>query len=665
MSSIAEQSLSIDQLETAHNAVFELPGASEYKELGIETLIEEVIYHLDSENMTRDIAHFLALSDVEEEKYFSSSEMRPFKSKIQFSKNQDERQKQFLTVGRYLDLAFSQASKKADLADPKSTSDTEKAVSRAQDNLLSFYEYSLENLVSPAVNNLTHRLNGIDPVDIRNGLLKNAQEKSSRTILKESTAVLSGLKEKPISEKTLHLDTYAAINSGKLNLITTFLENYQGIPLVREVLEKTREDRINDRALAVEMLQLTWQAVHYSMQMNMPLNRYLQMIGLPKTDIVPDRLEKFLQKPELSRELQMHLKAEALGALDYAREKRKPLSYKSILTHRAQQRGFPDTFAGQDELEEMAINAKQEIEEIFPILAEPSKKRKVETPRRIGATSRAGNFQYLNQQRQWASVRILNVWQNQDRFRENNAHERGGHELHSRVLEKRSLSSIQSDDSVPSDIWLYIPGYIKEEFALTVEDGMANIISEENGQSQDFTTEEKLNDHEWSDLFHALFFRRNAIFGLVQLAVRQSLEFRSPSETHKSLTKKETQYLTISINNKIRDWYQLGVPIQTSFQSLTNNLNPKDASDGLRYVAKNVLSQQSQEEKPIDMKTAFVNQYGKQWLKNSDARIVLLLLMAESAENQDINTYGQQVLAISPEEARTQLANWGIKAGKI
>ena len=635
-------------LEHAHAKMMELPGAKEYGQT--PEMIRDIIDDLDAQNMLRESTYRLALSDEEAQRYFSDDQWQPFKSKIEFSPNSQKRREQFLRIAKYLTFLEEDTRQQVLSANPEDRDKLQKALEKASSDRLIFYQYSLDNLLGDAVNALEDRRNGFNHDERSEGELRPTKE-SLELIDRSSREVADQM---GLDARELSVKVYLALNHGDISLSQLFLENYQGKPEVRRVLERICEQQAKNPALTKEMIKLVWESVAYSLEFGVDLDSFLQSQGFPTSGVSADRLEQYLSRPDLAAELRRHIRRETEIDTEAQAQKSKE---SAILEAYTKHHEFPQDFGSTQERNRMVKEAKTEIERLFPLSTQSPERTRLEVPRKKGATKRVMVISYPNKKRTYNEIRILNPWLNSVWYRQDLAHEQGGHGSHRRALECRS----RRDPQVSPTIWNELPSIVKEELALLVEDGMRARIQGGSAAETDAATQAE-SDREWTNLEEALLLsRRNVIRSLVQFNARKVMELRWQEGHRQPPDDDEAGAIADILQVKINAWAKLGVPIETYSLGVANMIEPPEILRGLKYAASAVLGKESQTNF-LNSKTALNRRFGYLWFNNTDARLVIVpYLMALTADNHDISTYGKIVQETKISSAKQQLKDWGIQ----
>lgn len=665
-----EQFLTLDQ---ARIAVRRLPGSEHYIspdasssveiDAGIDRLIGETTKEMDGHNMLPYITYKFGWSDAESRDFFSQPEREPFHSKLNLSPDFKEREQQLLTLGRYSKLRYEVAQKAAE--DEPTPENINMARTRAA-IFRTFYEFSLYNLFQEKDFAFQDLANSISPEDRRAGKIKPAVKDLELLIsATETVTQASGGSPDLLYGKALQ-----ATEGGNLALASSFLSNNSGEPLVRKVLESVVDNKLNNQDLEIKKLKLLWEVEAFSLEMGMDWETFLEVYGLPDSQTITDRLQAFITEPKLVAELQEHLAREVNDV--YTRKApNTPLNYWDLLSARAQFLNLPDETESLVELEQKKNKVWTGVAKLLPLAFVDTPRNHVEAPLRMGASQRAVNITYPNEDDKMVNVVSLNPRSSEKQFAQETGHELT-HKVHAFVLTKAEAAG-----DLPEGATEHVSTAVKEELAQLVDRQVKALYHTptEIGAEEAASMLGGDNKHEWSDLAEAIRKRRQAPYALTQQAVRLKME-ELWKKGVRELTDEKAQELFEELSPIVERWCQAGLPIKAPYQNLRSNFDPLMPLDGLSYLVKYIVSPrepvhttqvvpQSQEPQPLKMQDAFEQRFGKEWLSNNEARIVLLGLMGETGRNSDITTYGNFVLSADPNQLKTDLKRWGIDPEKI
>ena len=460
-----------------------------------------------------------------------------------------------------------------------------------------------------------------------------------------------------------------ALEGGNLDLISSYLFNNRGEPILRETLQQIAIIRSRDREIPFKKLPLIWLVERYSLAMGLNMDKVYKLYGLPNGKTIESKLDSFLNQPGLIEEFMHHLRAEAETALINVSQNGGQLEIYSILEARANHLRLPDRVASWKELQDKTKLVMDFVGEIFPLAIVESPKSVLDAPARMGAVTRPSNTTYWNSNRELVNVVSLDPRRKIDIFAEIAGHE-AAHKVHAVML-----ALAENAGFVPKGSNERVDSSVKEELSQLAEH-VAGAIWRQRHPEQSETNivfcQQASSNGEWTNLVTALGKRFQAPYAVIQRRVRLQME-RLISDGQTKLS--ETDLFAIVDENTpvLHDWLNRGVSIAFPAAGVAGNTNILDRTDGVVYLTKYladgkpgqttaVTTTQSEAiEKKLNMKNAFEMRYGESWILNRQARIILLSLMAEAGRNLDITSYGNYVIDADPDALRQRLISWGLR----
>ncbi len=665
-----EQSPPPQTLGDARIAVRNLPGAENYiptdalsaEEIdrGADVLIQETLDQLDAENMLAVISYDLGWSDQEAATFFSHPDRKPFQSRLDLPIDSTERVGTYLTLGNYLRLRYRASQGKLDdSTDPNEDMRAEAA--RDKQTFRQFYEDALESLFGQATYNFQDRASGIDPADRRAGTIQPSEDLLATFRLQaERIAAEHGMDASELYEKAL-----GVTEGGNTALAGTFLINNTGGGELRQTLQAVIEQRAERREIATKKMQLLWQAHTFGLAMGMDWETLLEVNDLPSSGVVNDRLLAFLTNPAFVQEMEGYLDQEAHDVYGNWKPST-PINYWDVLSARAEYHSFSGSVETTEELEAKRDEVYGRLRTILPLGFEDTPTNHMFTPTRLGATVRPSNITYYNKAHGVVNVVILNPRDEKTLFEETTGHE-AAHKMQAFMLTLGERVGY-----LPQGINEKVPGTVKEEFSQLVE-GQVGALHAESERPDELDEETQEQQREFRDLFDGIVGRRQAPYGLIQQEVRLQMErMQQAGVAGRDLSDEVAQDLIDRVQPQVEAWYQAGLPLYSPAQKVHNNAEVVSPLDGLVYVTPYIVESQAQEhqdesdtevqapQQSLRMRDAFEQRFGRKWLNNQEARVVLLSLMAESGRNQDITSYGDYVLAADVKGLVERLQSWGI-----
>lgn len=586
--------------------------------------------------MMLDISQLLGWSKKEADRFFSHPERKPLQSGFSFSENEVEAFEQVSAIGTYLRLKYEQSRE----ADSKA---------EAGELLRQFYTNAVNYFLAPRCFLREDKWLGIDSQERLKGEIEGPNEEVLGEFWKAAVTVAESRKLKEPLE--LMEQMLAVTEGGNIATIFTYLTGKGGQPELREALGLVYENRLRNKELGIEKLQQVWVGEAIRLSMGINLDFWLELNGFPKAEIVEEKLHEFLNREDLVREVWQHLEVEAGDVIAEAKALGSKINFWDILTARAEHYGFDNKVESVEERKAKDGRAKKIIGELFPLTREELDTRLVVSTTRFGATARPFTSTYPNEKDQPVEVIVLNPRESEKELVGYAGHEIGGHSLHHQMLRRAAEAGI-----VPENTWDKLPGSVKEELAILVEDQVIKLFQRDQSkgavESGELATKK---GKEWSDFWNAFINRRQASYGLTQLKVRKLMEKRWLAG-ERDLKKVEAERMIDELEPKVTEWYAEGVPIEVP-HAVLNNINPLALLDGLVYLKEYVVGESVRE--------AFKQRFGEIWVDKPEARAVLLALMVETGKQSDKAITGGFVSDADIEEIKEMLVEWGIKEEEI
>ena len=635
------QELDLPQgLNEARQKLLMLPGVDNYvpdtsvsyEEIdeGIESMVAEVCKDLDAENMVRFISFCLGHNEEEKAAFFRIPERQPFKSKVNFAVEFEERKKQFLSLGKYLLLRYRQV---------KSDPDTPAEAKKRGDNLRTFYEFSTFNLYSDVDYKFDDKVKGV--VDRDNKAKVDEQILINSRIAANEIALSTGEDEKDLCQNIL-----AKTEEGYYPAFFSYLLNHRGSLNLRQVLQNLIEKRNNDKNLIMEKLRALWEIESYRMEMGIELDLLYELYGYPPPAQVESSLHLFLQRDDLVNEMKLHLKTEASKAYQNYESAGTPIDFWQVLHQRAMFHQLPDEVQNSDQLGKKAEKIIKHLGEFLPptILANTATSF-IAAPVRVGSTLRPYNITYYNRDRQLIDVIVLNPREEEVILAKYTGGELG-HRLHAYFVNLAETSGY-----LPAGSWEKITPGVKEEIAGLLEEQAVKCFRVKEEKSESF-------DGEWSDLWEAYLERRQAPYALVQLAVRREMQ-RRIKVGERELSDKDVEEIINKFSPQIDKLYSEGIAMITPNQSLLNNISLLESMDGLEYLDRFVKSEGESVAKTGGLREAFAARFADFWLDNPDALAILYALMAETGKRYEQVDFNQFIKSSDIAGTKSMLEAWG------
>lgn len=381
-----------------------------------------------------------------------------------------------------------------------------------------------------------------------------------------------------------------ATQGGYIQLIPVYLRNYAGELQVREALQRAREEWL--QMMAPYKIQSLWLAEWYRMTMGISLKMLYDLHGLPDPHTKANQLEEFLENDAFTHEMLSLMKLHLGGAElhDW-----RLIQYKYALQH-----GFDDYPAETAELERANEEIVGELHTLIPLAATDLQNSHVHVTARPGATVRAFNFRYVNEQGVMQKISVINGNDRPYVVRKGVAHEDLGHKLHALLIAKMAeVGAIKSGrlEQVYRDI--------REAIAGLAERGVANMWPE---AGQAYLDADNM--------------RYTTIQGLIQNEVRTLMEqLWNDGHQVRQISLEQANTILETLNEKVQRWSTIGMRIKESPQIVPSSINTLNPMDYLVYQRFDALDE------------VFTKRFGSRWMENQDARLVWYRVNMQSWQN--------------------------------
>jgi hypothetical protein len=631
-------------LDEARRAVCSLPGVDRYLtpdtevDLCLDAMIQDVIRDLDAKNMMSVIAVRSGWSEKKAQNFFTDSERQPYASQIEFSSQTNEREQQFITIGRYLKHRYEESKDKI-----------------ARQNLATFLDYSNTNLFYSSQQRLTDQINGFNPGDRQSGNIHSTEEiLSLMRSESERIALSEGVRPDDLYNRVL-----AATEGGDFSTIALFLRFNKGESALRHALEGIYTKRMRDYDFTVQKLQLVWDAEKYRQSIGIDLNTQYTLVGYPDTQTIEQRIREYLTDEKLAQETFRLLNREAQSVFKRWQLKNGFIDYDEIVDAIAHFHNFPDMVSTPAELAEKWQRVLHESKKILPRLAFLDTPRAfVMAPTNMGAEkARAWSMSYQNIHDETVYVGLVNPRVSEEKLLEQAVHELGGHKLFLYMV-----VVAENAGYVPKGSFNNVYQY-GELFSRLMERANDNIMRIRKSSQQAILTDTKPQENgTYNDLMDALDRRSQGPLALTQLKVREIMEELWNHGKRDDLTPDEAAEIINLVQPQLEEWSQLGVPIMRLGRGILNNVDPVRIFDGLEYLR----DQMKQKDESQDMETAFETKFNDlPWLLNPDAVTIYLALLAETAKNPNVANDGSFVMNADIATMYTRLSKWHITKNLI
>jgi hypothetical protein len=245
------------------------------------------------------------------------------------------------------------------------------------------------------------------------------------------------------------------------------------------------------------------------------------------------------------------------------------------------------------------------------------------------------------------------------------AHETA-HALHRMVLELGEKAGVLEKGATE-----LVPGSVMEDFSQLVEDQFHS--------DKKLPYKKKYKGKEFPNFRAGLVQRYQVPYALMQLGIRKYFD-KLWNEGYRDFLKDEMVWeIKERFDPDVKAWAKLGIYIKRDRYNSLNYFSATDPGDGLVYMKKYIVdapaggrsasyakaAKGKTSVKSESMAAAFEKRYGKDWIKNKEARTVLLWLLLETGRNSASETFSEYILNGEPKEYLKELNQLGIKATQI
>lgn len=640
-----EQESSDNNLATVRNRLLTLAGIENYidssaseasQESGLEKMISEATLELDAQAMTRFLAFSLAWSKSESDEFFAHTERRLFKSKIEFSQDVPERRGQLADILSYLHLRYKK------LKEEKGEDDAETRLVKG--DFRAFYAVAVDDLFSEGQYEFIDEVCGFEPGSRQKGEIKVGEEMLG--IIREAVSEAGG-------EDELYDKVLAATEGGYYALMFPYLYNHKGEAKLRRAIEIVLEKRTSDRELTERKIQLLWEVEKFRMSLGIGLDEFNEMFELPGTDELKDGLHTFLKDERLVSEiLEGHIGSEAEGVYAQHQKNGEPINFWELLRERAEVKKLPNEADTHEVIEKRRERIEKKIAKYNPLGFEESERAKLFSTTALGAgmgisaAIRPVNIEYTNSDNNSVSIFETDPRDNDLLYARSIGHE-SGHKTHVNILDRAEKTGL-----IPEHSWGKIPSSVREIFSGLLEKQAGKLFSGKP-EAQETSLEGEM---EWVDFLEAYISRRQAVYGLTQIKVRERLQMIWDDGFREAdLSGEQIRTIAGELRSSVDEWNKEGVPLSIPLGGAWTNINVLDAYDGTNYLRKYLFAKGEEfgRGKNVDLNVVFSQRFGEAWIKNPDARVVLYSLMIEAATNFDVTSYAKFVKGIDIEEVKS------------
>lgn len=644
---IGEQAPLPGTLADARMAIRALPGTENYvsrrvtseraAERGFNRLVDELTIQLDGENMRMLLPFMAGWRKDEADRILSEPQLQPFNSRLDLSSDPQERRQQFLIIGTYLRLNYESKRSKAHVNPDE--------VRHAADRLRLFHRFAIKNLFSNQAFDIEDKMRGFDP-EARHASAPEVSDEHLENVRKISR---QAAKEFGVDESDLYQKVLDSSDGGSSDSAFDFLRGKKGDPEVRAVLERTIVDLANNRAVQIEKLQLYWEAVKFSLEMGVDWKTFLEIYRFSQGHVITANSLHYMLDPKNFLDLMKKAAPESRRRI----KKGEVPTYFEIVYERASIEGYPDRADTVEELKEKWNRVYKRligISSLFDIYGfTPKGNYRLVAPTWIGASPRGYELHFPNHLGELVSYQILNPREPEDLFMINASHE-ATHFAHEAILRagiNKGAIEIGAAERIKKSV--------KEDLAMMVAE---QVSGRRSRKPRDVDKNEKEKKERFVSLDEAIAKRRQRPYAIIQQGVTREMEVLWKQGT-RDLSPKQTQTLIDKFNFAIKAWFSLGVPIDFPYHRAATNINILEWDDGLSYSSPETTEQVK------GLREAFEERFGRRWIFDRSARIMLAGLLAETGTNRDYDTYAGFVRNADLDETTQKLNSWGIDTDKI
>ncbi|WKZ23651.1 MAG: hypothetical protein QY312_02700 [Candidatus Dojkabacteria bacterium] len=459
------------------------------------------------------------------------------------------------------------------------------------------------------------------------------------------TAIAAQELHQPVEEIRTKLLNAA---QGNLARLKEYFATCQYDDELKTIITAYRQAAAGDHALTDNNIRLAFRIWQDLYAYGIDLDAYLLLMGYPKN--TKQRLLQAAKNKEIHAEIHAHMKRERPRS--FATMKRKgQVSLLDLYQEEAQLYDYPRALRSEQETEKMIARCKTIVSRYFPLSIQ-------ETPRQLvfqvthpfGAT-RAYQSKTQNSNKQGITITVMTplIDSEQDYLR-TLAHETT-HAIHTLILQRGKEFGVLTEQQENS-----IPSSVMEDFSQLVE-----------GQ---FSTETPKRISQKSGKYFANFSQAlgsywQIPYSLLQLCAREYFETLIRQGVS-SLTSDHIAELRIMLNKISTESFEKTVRLhRDAFDALTwvSSLSPYD---GLVYAKRFIVppkttkSIKSEKSTNTGMNTNFEKRFGKKWIDNPEARIILYWLLLESGRNHATETFGEYIDTIEVTSCLQELEKIGI-----
>jgi hypothetical protein len=461
-------------------------------------------------------------------------------------------------------------------------------------------------------------------------------------------AYLSGRNAAELRKKIMN------ICDGRINVLFDYYATCDMEEGFRYDLKEVLKNLQRDYTLAFFDLKIGWEIWKIINWIGLDVDKYFELSGFPKFALIEKRLLNFMTNEKYTKEILEHMKDELPEC--YEKYKRTgQVTSDEIIHEEARRKKYPKKLPSTKEVNKLIKLAHAEVFKYFPLAKNGSTKNIILNPIHPESTDRAFQSSTRNIAGERVNVIVMTPRsESKDTYIPTLAHETT-HLMHRLIVELGERKGILRKGS--SDM---LPGNIMEYFSALVEDQFA--------RNQKLPYKKKYEGKEFSDFKSATTTRFQVPYTLVQLGIRKRFD-EYIRAGYKELSEDMLYDLKLEFDRKARKWASMGINVDYERLSAFKIFKSNDPEDGLvymkKYIENDVQNNNHSGKKVMDMMQAFKKRFGINWLKDKQARTLLLWMFLESGRNYKSEDYGSIILKKSIHECSKELVAVGVSSEKV
>jgi hypothetical protein len=445
-----------------------------------------------------------------------------------------------------------------------------------------------------------------------------------------------------------------SVCNGRINVLFDYYSTCDIEEGFRYDLKEILKNLQRDYTLAFFDLKIGWEIWKIVHWIGLDVDKYLELSGFPKFSLVEKRLLNFMTNEKYIKEILDHMKDELPECYEKYKQTGQVTS-DDIIHEEARRKKYPKRLPNTKEVNKLVSQAHKEVFKYFPLAKKGSTKNIILNPIHPESTDRAFQSSTRNANGERVNVIVMTPRsESKDTYVPTLAHETA-HLMHRIVI-----ATGESKGVLKKGASEMLPGNIMEYFSLLVEDQFT--------RSQKLPYQKKYEGKEFPDFKSATTTRFQVPYTMVQLGIRKRFD-EYIKAGYKELSEDMLYDLKLEFDRKARHWSSMGINVDYERLSAFKIFKSNDPEDGLVYMKKYIENDSSTNggngKKNLDMVQAFKKRFGIQWLKEKEARVLLLWMFLESGRNYKSEDYGNIVLKKNIKDCLKELELLGITAKQI